>query len=156
GPDRGERDAGADAARTPPSLERVLSNDVESLVATTTALEGLLDRHAVVADTRFACILALEEIVTNIIKYAYSDPGVHEIRFAASLTAQHVVLRFVDDGHAFDPLSAPAPDLEQPLEERPIGGLGIELVRKLADRMEYARAAARNTLTVFFVLHPKE
>jgi anti-sigma regulatory factor (Ser/Thr protein kinase) len=156
GPNMGESDRHVEAARTPPSLERTLRNDLESLVAATQALEELLDRHAVSPDTGHACILALEEIVTNILKYAYSDRAVHEIRFAASVTASHVVLQFSDDGREFDPLTAPEPDLDLPLEERPIGGLGIHLIRKLADRMEYQRAGDRNVLTVSFALQPKE
>ena len=80
----------------------------------------------------------------------------HEIRFGARLTADHVVLNFVDDGREFDPLAAPAPDLRRPAEERPIGGLGIHLVRELADRLEYERAGGLNRFTIHFALRPEE
>jgi len=150
GPHEGEKES--EASRTPPGLERILTNDLDSLVAATTALEELLARHAVSGETVCSCLLALEEIVTNIVKYAYTDAGVHEIRFAARLTEEHVVLNFSDDGRAFDPLAAPPPDLEQELEERPIGGLGIHLVRQLAARLDYERTGGRNELTAYFAL----
>src|SRR5262245_12748828 len=126
------------------SLDRVLRNDVASLVEATAELEALLERESVPADVMYACSLALEEIVTNITRHGFADAAAHTIRFAARLTADHVVLQFEDDGRAFDPLAAKPPDLARPIEERPIGGLGIHLVRKLADRVEYERAGDRN------------
>jgi anti-sigma regulatory factor (Ser/Thr protein kinase) len=158
GPDMGERDERneSEPAESPPSLERTLTNDLESLVAATAALEDLLTRSAVVENTRFACRLALEEIVTNIVKYAFEDRGRHEILFSVRLTGAEVMLRFSDDGRAFDPLAAPVPDLEQLPDDRPIGGLGIHLVRQFAERMEYERAGGHNVLTAYFALRPKE
>lgn len=150
----GKSDAGTGPAPTPPSLERILQNDLESLAAAAPALAEFLALHGVGADASFACSLALEEIVTNIIKYAFADSGAHEIHFAARLSPEHVVLRFTDDGREFNPLAAPPPDLELLPEERPIGGLGIHLVRNLAQRIEYQRAGGRNTVTAFFSRQP--
>jgi anti-sigma regulatory factor (Ser/Thr protein kinase) len=138
------------------SLERVLKNDVAALVAVTAELEELLARESVSPHVVFACSLALEEIFTNIMRHAYTDAGPHDIRFAARLTRDHVVLHFTDDGRAFDPLSAKPPDLALPHDERPIGGLGIHLTRKLADHMKYERADGFNHLTASFALHSKE
>src|SRR5262249_46647692 len=87
-PDRNERDRG-DRAGTRWSIDRVLKNDVASLVAVTAELEELLTRQAVSASVVFACSLALEEIFTNIVRHAYTDAGPHDIRFAARLTAPH-------------------------------------------------------------------
>lgn len=150
----GDRGGDPSGART--GLERVLKSDVGSLVALTAELEELLTREAVANQVAFSCALVLEEVFTNIIKYAYADAGAHEVRFAARLTPDHVVMEFVDDGREFDPLAARPPDLARPLEERPIGGLGIHLVRKLADRLDYVRADGRNRLTVRMALRPKE
>ena len=111
--------------------------------------------RAVGAEASYACTLALEEVVTNVFKYAYDDSGAHAVRFTAQLTPDHVVLRFSDDGRPFDPLAAPPPDLARPLEERAIGGLGIHLVRKLADALVYERSGDRNLLTARFALRPK-
>jgi anti-sigma regulatory factor (Ser/Thr protein kinase) len=154
-PDPSERNRGAGAHRTRWSIERVLKNDVAALVAVTAELETELTRHAVSADVVFACSLALEEIFTNIIRHGYGDAGSHDIRFAARLTDEHVVLQFADDGCEFDPLRAGPPDLTLPPDERPIGGLGIHLVRRLAERLEYQRTGGFNQLTASFALHPK-
>ncbi len=137
-------------------LERVLKNDVESLMAVTAELEALLERADASAEAVHTCSLALEEIVTNVIRYGHADAAAHAIRFAAEIGKEHVVLRFEDDGRAFDPLAAPPPALDRPYEERPIGGLGIHLVRKLAERIEYERSGGLNKLTAWFALRPKE
>lgn len=152
---RGPVDIPAQRPYTFAMFERTLSNDVASLVAATEELEQFLTRAAVGAEAAYACTLALEEVVTNVFKYAYDDAGAHAVRFTAQLTPDHVVLRFSDDGRPFDPLAAPPPDLARPLEERAIGGLGIHLVRKLADAMEYERRGGRNLLTARFALRPK-
>ncbi len=136
-------------------LERTIASDLDSLVAATAALEEFLERNAVGAEAAYACTLALEEIVTNVFKYGHDDGGPHEVRFQAEVTADHAVLRFSDDGRAFDPLAAPPPDLARPPAERPIGGLGIHLVKTLADGMEYARTGGRNLLIARFALRPK-
>ncbi|MBP2672866.1 MAG: hypothetical protein H6Q85_2932 [candidate division NC10 bacterium] len=59
-----------------------------------------------------------------------------------------VDMTVTDDGPAFDPLQLPEPDVTAPLEGRQPGGLGVHLVRKLMDRVEYARAGGRNRLTM--------
>jgi anti-sigma regulatory factor (Ser/Thr protein kinase) len=137
-------------------LDRTLRSDVASLVAATAELEEFLARAAVGPEAAYACTLALEEVVTNVFKYAYADAGPHEVRFQAEVTADHAVLRFSDDGRPFDPLSAPPPDLARRPEDRPIGGLGIHLVKSLADHIEYRRADGRNLLTARFALRPAQ
>ncbi len=137
------------------SIERVLRSDVASLVSVTAELEKRLAEGDVPHEVVYACSLALEEIFTNILRYAYADAEAHEVRFAARLTDDHVVLRFEDGGRAFDPLAAKPPDLRVPPEERPIGGLGIHLVRKIAEEIEYERAGGLNRLTVRIAVRPK-
>jgi anti-sigma regulatory factor (Ser/Thr protein kinase) len=53
-----------------------------------------------------------------------------------------------DDGRPFDPLAHSAPDLSQPLDKRPVGGMGIHMIRKSMDRVEYRRADGKNILTM--------
>lgn len=136
-------------------LERVLKSDVASLVSATAELEAMLAEAHVPHDVVYACSLVLEEVFTNIVRYAYADAGAHDVRFAARLAETHVVLEFADDGRAFDPLAAKPPDLRIPPEERPIGGLGIHLVRKLADEITYTREGALNRLSVRIAVRPK-
>ena len=56
------------------------------------------------------------------------------------------MLEFRDQGPAFDPLSGPAPDLDAPLEQRPVGGLGLVLVRALVEDARYLREGPFNVL----------
>ena len=90
--------------------------------------------------------LALEEVVTNVISYAYGDDAEHEILVRATRHGDRLEVEVEDDGKEFDPLAIPPPDLEKPLEEREIGGLGIHLVRKSMDAVKYRRAGNRNVL----------
>ena len=96
--------------------------------------------------------LVLEEILVNIINYAYPQkPGTIEIRYQLLQTSQ-LKLEIIDNGIPFDPLSIPEADTEAPLEERPIGGLGIFLVRNIAESVDYQRQFGKNVLTVSIAL----
>jgi phosphoserine phosphatase RsbU/P len=90
--------------------------------------------------------LALEEILTNIISYGYTDNREHEIKVRLSVQPGEINAEVEDDGRPFNPLEAQAPDTTQRLEERNIGGLGIHLVRKLMDGLEYRRQGDKNLL----------
>jgi len=92
--------------------------------------------------------LAIEELVTNCIKYGYDDKNDHVIEIELRLSDHELVLTVTDDGHPFNPLEVPQPDTNVPLEERQVGGLGIHLLRKMSDGMEYVRADARNRLII--------
>ena len=92
--------------------------------------------------------LALEEILTNIISYGYTDSGEHEIRVRLSVQPGEVKAEVEDDGQPFNPLDVPEPDTTKLLDERTIGGLGIHLVRKIVDALEYKRQGERNLLTI--------
>ena len=141
---------------TPWDFELVYAGEVASLAAATAELERLLARAAATPAAVYAGSLALEELFDNVVRHAWSDGGAHEIRFAARLAPEQFVLRLAYDGKEFDPTAVQAPDLHLPLEERPVGGLGIHLVRTLADRLEYRRVGAENQVTVHLPLRPKE
>lgn len=106
------------------------------------------DLHEVPSRTLYAVNLALDEVVTNLVLHGFKDGTGHE--FAIDLTARDgaIIAQVEDDGIAFNPLDAPVPNLNAPLEERTLGGLGIHLVRSLMDKMEYRREGPKNVLTV--------
>ena len=95
-----------------------------------------------------AASLALDEVVTNIILHGYDDAADHEIRVTMTLENGVLTMEVEDDGRPFDPLQAPPPNLDLPIEERPVGGLGIHLVRTLMDAVEYQRRGDHNVLTM--------
>ena len=96
----------------------------------------------------FEINLALEEILTNVISYGYDDSDEHEIMIRLSCNGEEVTAEVEDDGRPFNPLEAAEPDTSKPLEERPVGGLGIHLVRKFMDAVEYKRQQGKNLLAM--------
>ena len=92
--------------------------------------------------------LILDELVINVIKYAFHDNQPHTIGVTLALSGRRLTMTVEDDGASFDPTAHPEPDLEIPIDERPIGGLGIHIVRSLSDSVTYRRNGRRNTLTV--------
>jgi anti-sigma regulatory factor (Ser/Thr protein kinase) len=104
----------------------------------------------------FELNVALEEILTNVIAYGYEDAGEHEIMLRLSHTGEEITAEVEDGGRPFNPLVAAAPDTSKPLEERPLGGLGIHLVRKFMDEVQYSRQQGRNLLVMKKRLSTKE
>jgi serine/threonine-protein kinase RsbW len=92
--------------------------------------------------------LALEEIVTNIISYGYTDSREHEIRVRLGIEPAQVRVEVEDNGKPFNLLEAPEADTIKSVEDRAIGGLGIHLVRKLTDGLEYRRHEGKNLLVM--------
>lgn len=88
--------------------------------------------------------LALEEVVNNIISYAYPDKNEHQIKIHLELEGPELVLKVEDDGIPFNPLETPEPDINKPLEEREPGGLGLFFVRNLTDDLDYRRDQNKN------------
>ncbi len=97
-------------------------------------------------DTAFALNLSLEEILTNIIRYGYDDNDDHVIHVRLNLHQDQVYIEVEDDGKPFNPLEVEPPNIHKPLDERPIGGLGIHLVKNHMDSLQYKRKEERNLL----------
>jgi len=102
--------------------------------------------NALAADDQARILIVLEELVTNLAKYGYRDRAAGSAEVALQINSGHLTLDFVDDGDPFDPLAIAPPNLDAPPEERELGGLGIHIVRSLADEVHYARREARNVL----------
>jgi anti-sigma regulatory factor (Ser/Thr protein kinase) len=117
------------------------------------ALKGWLTAANVGQQAEDRAFLVFEEIVTNIIRYAFDDTREHPITVSFARSDSELTLTFEDNGRAFDPRKVPAPDLHRPLAAAPIGGRGIYLVRKSSKRIDYERIAkGRNRLTVVVAL----
>ncbi len=96
----------------------------------------------------FRVHLALEELGLNIINYGY-DEGEHEIECTVTSRPEEVTIELWDSGRPFDPLSdAPEADVSSPLEDRPVGGQGVHLVRTMMDELRYQRVSGRNHVTL--------
>ena len=128
------------------SLE--LTNQLSEIGKLTDLLEQLAEAWGLSEDVIFEANLALDEIVSNIIRHGYPDSGDHRIIVRIGLEKGNFIMEVEDDAPEFNPLDAPEPDTSAPLEERAIGGLGIFLTRKLMDNMSYRRFGGKNILTL--------
>ena len=101
------------------------------------------------SDVAFSMNLALEEIVTNIINHGYGGREEYDITIRFSLEKHNLRIQVKDTAPEFNPLNVEEPhDLDVPLEERHIGGLGIHLVKKFTDNFNYRRSKNKNIVTL--------
>lgn len=125
-----------------------VKNNREELERIVSAVEGIAEQDDWPEDLLFKINLVVEEIGLNIIDYAF-DSGSHEFDLIVTSDAEAVTIEAIDTGRPYDPLSeAPSPDLDAPIECRPVGGLGVYLVRTLMDQSDYRRVDGRNCLTL--------
>lgn len=90
--------------------------------------------------------LASEEALVNVIHYAYPNKeGEVEIECLNNVS-EGLEVRIIDRGTPFNPLESPAPDINSPLQQRKIGGLGVHLIRKMMDEVKYKREQDSNIL----------
>ena len=92
--------------------------------------------------------LAADEAASNIIEHAYAGGGKRTFRLHCEMRGDQLVMTFFDQGQSFDFRSVEEPDLTANLSERKIGGLGIYLMHKLMDEVEYKVAKTGNFLTL--------
>ena len=128
-------------------LTRRIANELHDLESLMNAATNFLEDHEVDAQTVYRVNLALEEMITNIIKYGYDDYDPHGIDVSVEILPDQIVAVIEDDGHEFDPLSQ-GKSAEHALESQPIGGLGIHLIKQLIGNMSYRRCENKNILEI--------
>lgn len=129
------------------SASLTLSSGKTSLAAANGWFERFLEDARIPDDTCADLLVVFEEVVTNVVTHAYrSSAGPIEITAERSVDALTLTIR--DDGPPFDPVAYPEPDLDLPVEKRPLGGLGVHLVRRLCDRIRYQRRGESNILVM--------
>ena len=110
-------------------------------------ISELLKKHEIEHKVIYKIEVALEEVLTNVASYAYEDKiGDMTIEYDVIDSPRTLVVKVIDSGKEFNPLEIKEPDLDTPIEERPIGGLGIFIVKKTMDEMEYVRKDGKNIL----------
>ncbi len=118
------------------------------------AVTGFCSAHGLPAELVGQLCLVLEELLTNVVRHGIDGvpppdpPGYHNAVVRLVHLGKVVSVIFEDSGRAFDPLELPEPDFAIGIEDRPVGGLGIHLVRALMDGVTYARADGRNRLNM--------
>ena len=125
----------------------ILENRIDEIRRLSIIVEEFFGEHQLPSEMLFKINLVFEEIISNIIYYGYEDDTKHEIVINMNLLNGILAVEIKDDGKAFNPLANPEPRLDAPLEERPIGGMGIYLVKHLVDEIRYNRYNNFNILS---------
>ncbi len=125
-----------------------LKNDLSELQRLTKVVTEYCESSGLSPQILFALNLSLEEVVANVMSYGYEDEHEHLIIIRINRKDGGLEIEVEDDGKAFNPLEQEPPDIDAPIEERPIGGLGIHLVRHYMDALEYRRDNDRNVLSM--------
>jgi serine/threonine-protein kinase RsbW len=123
-----------------------LKSQLAELTRLTEGITQLGMEHHLPDEILFHLNLALEEVVSNIIRHGYGRREDGEVSIVIELAPEAIAVTVEDDGVAFNPLEHPDPDLTAPLEERKVGGLGVYLFRQLMDEVDYRAEGGRNIL----------
>jgi serine/threonine-protein kinase RsbW len=129
------------------SFEMTIGSDIEEIPAVSARFEGAMKEHGFYPEEILDTQLAVEEVITNIILHGYEETG-GEIQISCTITSQRIGIRVTDSAPPFDPLSIPEPDLEENMEDRKIGGLGVYLLRQVMDEISYRYEDGKNILTM--------
>ena len=121
-----------------------LANEMGEIRRINAAVGDFLSEEGVPDRTIHHVRLVIEELVSNVVRYAFDDTAPHRIEVDVRSEPRRVAVTIEDAGRPFDPSAAPPPKLQEPLEERRLGGLGIFLVRKLTTELSYTRENDRN------------
>ena len=131
-----------------PDFAIEISNDPAELERAMEAFTGFVKARGIPREGWSHLQLALDEIVSNIIKYGYDDGDAHLIRISCSVKDEFLQMEIFDDSRPFNVLEKKDPETAASLQARPIGGLGIFLVKKLLDGHEYTRDGNMNHLVL--------
>ncbi|NCY22457.1 ATP-binding protein [bacterium] len=129
-----------------PEVRVTVKNRIEDLLRVNSVFESFATQHDIGGRLRYHLLVSIEEILTNIIKYGFDEEGMHPIHVTFRHVKGHIEMEFEDRGREFNPLEIGEPDLDSPIENRQLGGLGIHLVRKMMDEAKYRREGDRNIL----------
>ncbi len=125
-----------------------LTNRIDELTRISSFLEECADRWGISMPVTMSLNLVLEEAFTNVVQYAYSDNNEHEIELVIEKKDNELEIILIDDGKHYDPTEQKEPDINLAAEDRPIGGLGIFLIKKTMDKVHYYRKEDKNHLVM--------
>jgi anti-sigma regulatory factor (Ser/Thr protein kinase) len=121
-------------------------SDAAQLPALTQFLQAFWSAAALPPAQAMPFELALEEVFMNVVMHGSPPGAVPMVEVALVLADGAVTLTLEDNGPEFDPLTLPPPDIDASVDDRPIGGLGVFLVRQIMDAVSYHRVGVRNQL----------
>ena len=126
----------------------LIRNDIKELFRISDFLEILWDDWKLPPKLMYSINLVLEEAISNIIFYAFDDELVHLIGLEFRMEEDQLSMKLIDGGKPFNPTIKEDPDTSLSVEDRPIGGLGIYLIKQLMDKIYYQRVNEKNQFTM--------
>ncbi len=131
----------------------IIGNRIEELERLNSKLDELKQQWNLPPAVVTAVNLALEEAVANVIFYAYENTEPHEIEILFVKDDEKLITTVSDSGKPYDPTIKEDPDINLPASQRPVGGLGIFLIKKIMNSVEYRREDGCNKLTLIKILN---
>ncbi len=125
-----------------------VDSPIENFAVVKDWMQNIFDEIGCVGKTTKQLFIAVDEIFTNISLYAYENVG--KVNFKAIFNADDKSLKIsiIDNGDKYNPLERPDPDIAQRIKDKTVGGLGIFLVKKMVDSIEYSRSDNKNILVL--------
>lgn len=133
-----------------PTIERrlTLPNDIETIPQLNEFIDNIAEEAGLDMSFTMSLNLALEEAVVNVMTYAYPEGTAGTVDIDIKTNGEQLTCVLSDSGTPFDPTQTPDADTTLSAEERPIGGLGIFLVRQIMDDISYQYVDNKNVLTL--------
>lgn len=128
--------------------EIILKSNIENLDLVLLKIEEFLEDKEISMKSKLKLELIIEELFVNICNYAYEKEGEIKIQYGLLENPLRIIMNFIDEGVKFNPLDKEGPDLTLDADQRDIGGLGLTIVRKNADEIDYKYENNQNILTV--------
>ncbi len=130
----------------------IFKNNSNAIDELTEFLNTIGEHHKISKDIVLQIRLSLEELIVNIISYSYDDNKSHDIKLTIHVNKKNMTFLLIDDGKPFNPLEVEVKNIDIPLKDRPIGGMGIPLARTFMDKASYKHQKGFNQLTLTKVL----
>jgi sigma-B regulation protein RsbU (phosphoserine phosphatase) len=139
---------GSEQETTHKSIGLKIANDPKEIDKLIEKFEAFGEANNIDKNIRLKGNVVFDELITNIINYAYEDDLKHVIDVSISLNANKLAIKIMDDGKPFNPFVKDPPDIKLSFKDREIGGLGIHLVKNLMDEYHYKRLVGKNVITL--------
>jgi sigma-B regulation protein RsbU (phosphoserine phosphatase) len=130
------------------TLQIEVENRLEEIARVNREFNEFAEAHSIAVSTRRSINLVFDELLNNIVSYAFQDDDLHMIYIRIEIAGHRLGVTIRDTGSPFDPFAQAAPDTSLSLDEREIGGLGIHLVTNVMDEVSYDRLDDSNVVTL--------
>lgn len=134
------------------AFQMCVAADPDGLGRANAAFAGFAEAHAIPEGARRAVNVALDELLANEISHGMAGRNGGSVMIGMELDRERITVTLASEGAPFDPFGRAAPDTTLPVDQRPIGGLGLHLVRKLMDEVRYERRNRQNVVVLVKLL----